>query len=53
MTLENAERREWNHGGGHLDEGFESYVSPAHGGPCAMNYRNRCCSNWAIFPEVP
>ena len=39
--LERLHRPEWIDGGGHRGEGFDTYVSPAHGGPCALSYDSR------------
>lgn len=50
MTLELSDQPEWIDCGGLRGEGFESYVPPAHGGPCAMGYTSRRGRHWIVFP---
>ena len=51
MTLGRLDLPEWIDGGGHRGEGFETYVSPAHGGPCAMGYIGWRGRHWVVFPS--
>jgi hypothetical protein len=53
MTLERLDLPQWINGGGLRGDGFETYVSPAHGGPCAVGYNDRRGRHWVLFPSVP
>jgi hypothetical protein len=49
MSLTIPERPEWHEAGGHIGEGYESFVPAGHGGPCAMEYYGRSGQQWAVF----
>lgn len=40
MPLQTFDRPEWIDAGGFRGEGFETYVPPEHGGPCAMGFNS-------------
>jgi len=51
VPLEPLSTAEWVEAVGVRGDGFLSYVSPAHGGPCAVGYCTRVGRLWAVFPS--